>query len=130
MLNFYKWSKKTKSLNDVALNLFFDMESQKEVELWRRKRKFAGARFLRILFPRFIITATTKEQETKFKLKPDGWASLFYFVFVAVSLIAVLDKEGWDDNYPRWAPFAMLFWYLSCAIYELIKTKEIFKKTN
>lgn len=125
MIPIYSRSPDPATVNYEVLSRFFRSEAGERGRTFLHRTNQGPSRgFLRLLFPRFLLKITPREgANPRYQLKPDAWASLMFFVFVAVGIGWIVDPGGAEGN-PTWLPWVFAAWFVLLAVREVAYTKR------
>ena len=106
----------------------FDVEEKKNSLKLKRVRLVPNRGFIRVMIPGLTLKAVIKTGEVKVKMRLDGIAIIFMTVFIMTSIFTfTLDPDKYPREYPDWAPFALLGWYLLASAIEIWFTSKVIK---
>lgn len=107
---------------------FFEISEKKHVYLYR-KNIIPSRGIFRIIFPRLVTKLIEKPECFLYKIKLDWFASIFFFVFLAVSIGEFfIDRNKYPTEYPWFFPFIMLGWYFVAISFETAITVKRLKE--
>lgn len=111
----------------------FEVDLKKNSLSMKRIRPVPSRGFIRVMIPGLTVKVLPKNGEVKVKARLDTIAIIFMICFIVTSIFTfMLDSEKYPHEYPDWAPFALLGWYLLASVIETVFTikaiKSIFEK--
>lgn len=120
------------TISNVELGLtktvVFESERKKGYFDLRRKRILPNRGIFRLLIPRVKIKAKIENNLLTYRIKPDGLAWVF-LVLCAGGIFTefTMDRVKYPRDYPAEFIYGMLVYFLSMLIFEMQKSKRVFK---
>ena len=106
----------------------FEVVQKKNSLSMKRIRPVPNRGFIRIMIPGLTVKVVPKNAEVKVKMRLDTVAIIFMICFIVTSIFTfTLDPIKYPREYPDWAPFALLGWYLLASIIEITFTLKAIK---
>lgn len=109
----------------------FEIDEKKKSLKMMRERAVPNRGFIRVMIPGLIVKAYSNKGMVTVKMKLDLVATIVLTCFIAASIFTfTLDPVKYPREFPDWAPFALLSWYLFALIIEIRFTLKAIKTST